>query len=82
MPGGTNHDPHMPVPDDEIGRLGVCDLAESGHTFIQIVGIGLGVGESGALINGVHQMGAVTARVARLFGVQRDGDHRGTVAIA
>ena len=79
---GTNHDPHMSVPDDEIGRLGMRYLAESGHTVIQIVGIGIRIGKSSALINGVHQMRAITARIARPFGVQRDGDHRGTVASA
>jgi hypothetical protein len=30
----------------------------------------------------VHQMRAVTACIAGPFGVQRDGDHRGTVASA
>jgi hypothetical protein len=72
----------MPVPDDEIGRLGMGDLAESGHTFIQIVGIGIGVGKSSALINGMDQMRAVTARIARLPGAQRNRDHRGAIAAA
>lgn len=78
----TNHDPHMPMPDDEIGRLGMQNLSESGHTVIQIIGVGIRAGKSSALINGVHQMRAITACIARPFGVQRDGDHRRTVASA
>jgi len=65
----------MPVPDDQIGWLGARYLAESGHTVIQIIGIGIGVGKSGALINGVHQVRAITACSARPLGVQRDSNH-------
>ena len=79
---GTNHDPHMPTPDDQVGRLGVCYLAESGRSIVQIIGIGIGVRKSGALINGMHQMRAIAACIARPFGVQSGGDHRGTVARA
>ena len=80
--GGTNHNSHMPVPDDEIGWLGMHYLTEFGHTVVQIIGIGIRVRKTSALINGVHQMRAITAGIARPFRVQRHGDHRGTVASA
>jgi len=72
---GTNHDSHMSVPDDQIGRFRIRHLPESFHTIVQIVGICIGIRKPSVFIYGMHQMGAITSCMANLFGVQRHSDH-------
>ena len=65
----------MSVPDDQIGRFRMRHWAEFWDTVIQIVGIRIRIGKSGALIDSVHEVRAVASWMTSLFRAQRYGDH-------
>ena len=72
---GMNHNSYMSMPDDQIGRFRMRHWAEFWDTVIQIVGIRIRIGKSGALVNSVHQVRAIASWMASLVGAQRYGDH-------
>jgi hypothetical protein len=46
----------MSVPDDQISRLRALDAQEASNAAVEIFGIRVRIGESGALVDGVHQV--------------------------
>src|SRR6202008_4642534 len=73
--GGPDHDPHMPVPNDQIAGLRMFDPLKSLDPVVEVIGTGVGVRKSGALVNRMHQMRAVMPGIAADFRIQRRRDH-------
>ena len=81
-PGRPDHDSHMPMPNDQVAGLRMIDPLKSLDSIVEIVGAGVGIGKSGALVNRMHQVRAVVSGVAAHFRVKRGRDHTETIVRA
>ena len=67
---GTDDNADVSGPDHQIARLRVLHSAEVVGAAIQVGGVRVGIGESGAVIDGVNQVRAVDARSAPQVAVE------------
>src|SRR5262245_37850021 len=72
----------MAAPDDQIGRFWMGHPQEAFGTVVQVFGVGVGIREAGALIDRVHEMGAITSRMSRFLRMQGNINDGRTVAPA
>ena len=75
VPRGPDDNSRVPGPHDHIAGLRVPDTAKTFDSVIEIVGTGVGVAETGALVNCMHEMRAVMAAVAPHLGIEGGSDH-------
>src|SRR5215470_1176751 len=71
----TGHDTDVSVPHHKIRRLGTRYALKSFHPGIEILRVGVFVGESCSLVDSVNQMGAIVSVAACCFGVKGDINH-------
>jgi len=72
----TNHNPHMPSPDNQIPRLRPRYPLKSLHPVVQIIRRRVRVRKPRSLINRMHQVGAIALSRPRILRAQRHPNHR------
>jgi hypothetical protein len=76
---GIDHNSRVPLPDHQVSGLRTCHTLKFAGSDVQIRGRRITVGESGAIIDGVHQVGTIGFGADTDVGVQRSRDHRQSV---
>ncbi len=70
MTRGPDNDTYMSMPRDQVARFGMRYSLETRCPIIDVIRAGIGIGKAGALVDGVHQMGAIMLRVVQMFGIE------------
>lgn len=78
----TNHDADMPVPHHQVRRLRARNTLESFHSGVEIFRVSVLVGEAGALINRMHQVGTVVSVLPNGAGMKRHTNQGRTVLLS
>lgn len=72
----------MSMPDHQVRGLRMVYTPETPGPGIQIFGVRVRVGEAGALVDRVHQVGAIAFRLSRCLRAQGNRNERRTVVLA
>ena len=69
---GIDHNGSMATPYGQVSRLRVADAAKVLGAVIELGGVGIAVGKTGLLVDGVNYVRTVPARARRFAGLQCD----------
>ena len=79
VPRRTDHNTNVSLPNDQVARLRILDPAEMVGAAIQVGRIGIGIRETGAVIDVMHQVRAVSLTTPAEMGVEGSSDYRQAV---